>query len=61
MVGCADAVIALPGEYGTLSEIGFALNAKKPVIGIGTWDIPGVVQVKDAQEAIDKIKELLVI
>ncbi len=61
VVGCADAVIALPGEYGTLSEIGFALNAKKPVIGIGTWDISGVIVVKDAREAIDKIKELLVI
>ena len=29
----SDIIIALEGRYGTLSEIGFALNAKKPVIG----------------------------
>ncbi|MEK6714607.1 MAG: TIGR00725 family protein [Candidatus Omnitrophota bacterium] len=57
VTGCADIVIALPGEYGTLSEIGFALNAKKPVIGIGTWDIPGIIKVKDADEAIGYIKK----
>ena len=54
---CADVIVALPGEYGTLSEIGFALNAKKPVIGIGTWDIPGIIKVKDADEAIEYIKK----
>jgi len=33
----ADALIAVGGEYGTLSEIAFALQMGKPVIGIGTW------------------------
>ena len=35
----ADAVIAIEGEFGTLSEIGFALRIGKPVIGLNTWDL----------------------
>ncbi len=49
----AEIIIAIDGKEGTLSEIAFALQMKKPVLGINTWDIPGIVQVKDAQEAID--------
>jgi uncharacterized protein (TIGR00725 family) len=52
VVGAADIIIALPGEYGTLSEIAFALNAKKPVIGLGSWDIPGMLQAKTPEEAM---------
>lgn len=59
VVGAADVIVALPGEYGTLSEIAFALNAKKPVIGIGSWDIPGMIQAKSAEEAIEMAKKLL--
>ena len=33
----AQAVIAVGGEYGTLSEIAFALKFGRPVVGIGTW------------------------
>jgi uncharacterized protein (TIGR00725 family) len=55
----ADAVIAVGGEYGTLSEIAFALQMKKPVIGVSTWDIRGVMSVKDAEEAVNKVFELL--
>lgn len=33
----ADAVVALPGAYGTLSEIAHALLAGTPVVGVGTW------------------------
>jgi hypothetical protein len=35
----ADALIAVGGEYGTLSEIALALKWSKPVIGIGTWHL----------------------
>jgi uncharacterized protein (TIGR00725 family) len=35
----ADIVIAVGGEFGTLSEIAFALKMGKPVIGIGTWSL----------------------
>jgi uncharacterized protein (TIGR00725 family) len=34
-----DAVIAIDGEFGTLSEIGFALKLGRPVIGLGTWEL----------------------
>lgn len=33
----AQAVIAVGGSYGTLSEIAFALNFGTPVVGLGTW------------------------
>ena len=33
----ADAVIAIDGGYGTLSEIAFALQHAKPVAGLNTW------------------------
>lgn len=36
---CADAVIAVCGEFGTLSEIGLALKMKKPVVGLNTWHL----------------------
>src|SRR3954466_8984015 len=39
VVRAADAVVAVGGEYGTLSEIALALKAGKPVVGIGTWDL----------------------
>lgn len=33
----AEAVVAIGGEYGTLSEIAFALKFGRPVVGINTW------------------------
>jgi uncharacterized protein (TIGR00725 family) len=35
----ADAVIAFPGLYGTLSEVAFALLYGTPVVGLGTWEL----------------------
>lgn len=35
----ADAVIAIGGAYGTLSEIALALRAGKRVVGLGTWEL----------------------
>ncbi|NJD56048.1 MAG: TIGR00725 family protein [Nitrospirae bacterium] len=55
----ADAFIAVGGGYGTLSEIAFGLQMNKPVVGIGTWEIRGIVPAKDAKEAVDKVFELL--
>ena len=55
----AEALIAVGGEYGTLSEIAFALQMKKPVVGIKTWDIKGVVAAADAPDAVRKVFELL--
>jgi uncharacterized protein (TIGR00725 family) len=59
VVRAADAVVAVGGEYGTLSEIALALRAGKPVVGIGTWDIPGVVVATDAAAAVASVLELL--
>jgi uncharacterized protein (TIGR00725 family) len=39
VVQSADAVIAVTGEWGTLSEIGLALKLGKPVIGWETWEL----------------------
>jgi uncharacterized protein (TIGR00725 family) len=55
----ADALIAVGGEYGTLSEIAFALQMKKPVVGIKTWDIKGVIPAENAKDAVDQVFEIL--
>ena len=55
----ADALIAVGGEYGTLSEIAFSLQLKKPVVGIKTWDIKGVINSENALDAVDKAFDLL--
>lgn len=52
VVASADAVIAVGGGYGTLSEIAFALKMKKEVFGVGTWTIEGVVPCAAPDEAV---------
>ncbi|MEX0991244.1 MAG: TIGR00725 family protein [Actinomycetota bacterium] len=37
VVRSADAIIAIAGEFGTLSEIALALKMGKPVVGLSTW------------------------
>lgn len=39
VVRAADALIAVAGEFGTLSEIAFALKVGVPVVGLGTWEL----------------------
>ena len=59
VVRCSDALIAVCGGYGTLSEIGFALKAGKRVVGFGTWwiadnpddEAEDVIAVEDPREA----------
>ncbi len=58
----AEALIAIDGSYGTLSEIAFALNYGRPVIGLGTWrmiDGAGVendriVRASEPAEAVER-------
>ena len=59
VVRAADAVIAVGGGFGTLSEIALALKAGKPVVGIETWELgaagplgQALEQVGDAGEAV---------
>lgn len=54
----AQAVIAIGGAYGTLSEIAMSRAAGKPVIGIGTWEIKGVTAVADADAALDECERI---
>ncbi len=37
VVRAADVVVAIGGEYGTLSEVAFALKSGRPVVGVETW------------------------
>jgi uncharacterized protein (TIGR00725 family) len=52
IVHAADAVIAVGGGYGTLSEIALALRHGKPVVGVGSWEVDGVVAVETAEAAV---------
>ncbi len=54
VIRAADAVIAVGGAYGTLSEIALALRAGIPVIGLNTWEIEGVERVESADEAVSR-------
>jgi uncharacterized protein (TIGR00725 family) len=51
IVRTSDALVAIGGGAGTLSEIGFALKLGRPVIGLGTFAVDGVVQAQSAAEA----------
>jgi uncharacterized protein (TIGR00725 family) len=62
VVSSGEAVIAIGGEWGTLSEIGFARAIGRPVIALRSWnlsgqermvDAPGVTLVDSAREAVD--------
>lgn len=59
VVKSADVVVALPGEAGTLSEIAYCLLFNIPLISLKSWDIPGVIKVKTAAEAVEKVKKIL--
>lgn len=47
-----DALIAVDGEFGTLSEIAYGNIFGKPVIGLGTWEVKGVTPAKTPEEAV---------
>jgi hypothetical protein len=51
VVASADAVIALPGEAGTLSEIALALKIGRPVVALGGWHEIAAVRHADNAEA----------
>lgn len=54
-----DAVIALAGSHGTLTEIGFAGIYDRPVVGLETHDVPGVETVETPAAAVDAVEEAL--
>lgn len=56
-----EGVIALEGEYGTLSEIALALKNEKAVVALKSWDFlrqePALLFASTPQEAVDMIYE----
>jgi uncharacterized protein (TIGR00725 family) len=58
VVRAVDAVIAVGGAYGTLSEVAFALRTGKPVVGLGTWALDDVVDAPDPEAAVALALEL---
>jgi len=61
VVKSAQAVIAIGGRYGTLSEIAYALKSNTPVIGLNTWSLSrdgqkdhSIIRARSAAEAVDK-------
>jgi uncharacterized protein (TIGR00725 family) len=58
VVRAADALVAVGGQFGTLSEIALALRLDKPVVGLGTWElaldgepVEAIVRLTDPSEA----------
>lgn len=61
VIRSAQAVIAVHGEYGTLSEIAHALKLGVPVVGLNTWHLrkdgqeyEAIVRAQTAREAVEK-------
>jgi len=67
LVKTADVLIAVGGEFGTLSEIAHGLNMGKTVIGLRTWKlekahtkpIPNLVDAKDAKDAVERALKVI--
>lgn len=66
IVRASDAVIAIAGEFGTLSEVAFALRLGIPVIGLDTWELTNerrsedpIIRAQDASDAVEKAFALL--
>jgi uncharacterized protein (TIGR00725 family) len=60
VVCSGDVVIAVGGEYGTLSEIGLALKVGRPVVALESWDLGEHVSVTSSpQEAVEAAFGLL--
>jgi uncharacterized protein (TIGR00725 family) len=53
LVRASDALVAVAGEFGTLSEIAFALKTGVPVVGMSTWELVREGRVNNAIERVD--------
>jgi len=59
VVRTADAVVAFPGKYGTLTEMAFARLFEKPLVSVQAWKLgEEVIQVEDPVEAARLAMEL---
>jgi uncharacterized protein (TIGR00725 family) len=55
VVRTGDALVAVGGGYGTLSEIALALRTGKRVVGLRTWEIDGIEAVSSPEEAAEAV------
>ena len=53
IIRTSDALVAVGGSYGTLSEIGFALRMGKKVVGLETWGIKGIERAAAPGQAVE--------
>jgi uncharacterized protein (TIGR00725 family) len=65
VVRAADAVVAIGGGWGTLSEVALAMKTGAPVVGLGTWEptlrgevVEGIVAVDEPRAAVDEALRL---
>ena len=54
-----DVAIAISGQYGTLSEIAYAFQLDKPVIGFETWDIENIIKAESPNDVMIKLRKEL--
>jgi uncharacterized protein (TIGR00725 family) len=66
VVASGDAVIAVGGEWGTLSEIALARRLERPVVGLQTWPLRnragtdlGIAEAEDAKDAVARALEAI--
>ena len=66
VVKSAQAVIAIDGSYGTLTEIGYALQSGIPIIGLNTWSLSidgeqenSIIQADSPADAVNKALSLI--
>jgi len=66
VVRTSQAVIAIDGSYGTLTEIGYALQAGLPVIGLDTWALSingqadnNIIIADSARDAVEKAFDMV--
>lgn len=50
VAAAADVIVALPGSYGTNSEICYGLVYGRPVIDMGNWNIKGMIKAKGLKD-----------
>jgi uncharacterized protein (TIGR00725 family) len=65
IVRTSDVIVAVSGEFGTLSEVAFALKLSKPVVGLGTWElfkrgrpVDAITRVETSEEAVTEATRL---
>jgi uncharacterized protein (TIGR00725 family) len=59
IVRACDALVAVGGGHGTLSEVALALKLGRPVVGLGTWAVHGVDEVTTPAQAVERVARYL--